>query len=108
MFLERSVSKGKVYLYLKQYAVRQNYANQKIILYSFGRMEKALQNMYAWKNDFSTFPRELTDIGCTKRDLLSWIRKIETKSKSAVKKIAAHLILIGLQLPYAFTNYFII
>ncbi|TRM08768.1 hypothetical protein FH966_14795 [Lentibacillus cibarius] len=78
MYLERVVSKGFCYLYLKEYAVRSHYASNSIIVYRFGRIEKALKNMYIWRNDFGLFPEQLQNLGCTQKDLNEWIRTLET------------------------------
>ncbi|MBM4765453.1 hypothetical protein [Bacillus sp. B15-48] len=78
MYLERVNSKGRQYLYLKCYQTREYYSNNKITVYSFGRIDTALKKMYSWKKDFSYFPKELKNAGCKKEDLESWIETLET------------------------------
>lgn len=87
MFLERVRAKGNYYLYLKAYSVRSNYAKPYVTVYKFGRVERALKNMKAWKNDFNSFPGELKELGLNKKDLDSWIRAIESGSttKTVIK-----------------------
>ncbi|WP_208592320.1 hypothetical protein [Gracilibacillus suaedae] len=78
MFLGRVRAKGKTYLYLKKYCIRENYEANATIIYAFGRIDNALSKMYEWKNDFSSFPLELKQQGCTKKDLLNWIDTLES------------------------------
>lgn len=78
MYLERVISKGNCYLYLKAYSVRTNYSRPYKTVYKFGRIETALQNMKAWKSDFSSFPGELKELGLNKTDLDNWIKTLET------------------------------
>jgi hypothetical protein len=76
MFLKNVNSKGNVYIYLCAY----NHEDQdKKILFSFGRVDKALRSMYEWKDDFCEFPSDLSKIGCTRNDLIDWIRKLESR-----------------------------
>lgn len=84
MYLEKVVSKGVGYYYLRKYLVREHYTTRKIIVYKFGREEKALSNMYKWRAFASEFPKELIQLGCTSKDLENWIRYIETKIKLVV------------------------
>lgn len=68
---------GRTYVYL----VRAIYKNQKkknIPLFSFGRLEDALNNLYDWREDFEQFPPILTDLGFTWEDLHDWILTLET------------------------------
>lgn len=54
-FFVFSKKQGKTYVYL----VRAIYKNQKkknIPLFSFGRLEDALNNMYDWRDNFDLFP----------------------------------------------------
>ncbi|UOQ47214.1 hypothetical protein MUN88_14175 [Gracilibacillus caseinilyticus] len=78
MYLERVKAKGKTYLYLKKYCVREFYERNNKTVYGFGRIEKALKQMYKWQQDYSTFPQELKKEGCTKKDLMTWIDTLET------------------------------
>jgi hypothetical protein len=78
LFLERAHAKGYSYLYLKKYDARENYANNKIIIYRFGRVQEALKKMYKWRDNFNLFPGELIEEGCTKEDLDIWIKTLET------------------------------
>lgn len=87
MYLERVKSNGRHYLYLKEYAVREHYISPKITLYAFGRIEKALEKMYYWRDNFKEFPKELEKVGCTKKDLLNWIRKLERDINGKLRKV---------------------
>jgi hypothetical protein len=75
MFLKNVKSKGKVYIYLCAY---NNLDQDKKILFSFGRIDKAKKDLHNWKNDFSQFPLVLSELGCTRGDLIEWIKTIET------------------------------
>ncbi|MDY7965284.1 hypothetical protein [Bacillus thuringiensis] len=76
-FFVFSKKHGRTYVYL----VRAIYKNQKkknIPLFSFGRLEDALNNLYDWREDFEQFPPILTDLGFTWEDLHDWILTLET------------------------------
>lgn len=77
-YLSRIHSKGRCYLYLKEYAVRKHYSSRSIIIYRFGRLEIALSDMKKWKRNFNLFPKELKKEGFCKKDLDQWIRTLET------------------------------
>lgn len=87
MYLERVKSKGRYYLYLKEYAVREYNLTPKVTLFAFGRLEKALKEMYYWRDNFKYFPKELKRVGCTKKDLLNWICKLEKDIDGRFEKI---------------------
>ncbi len=78
MYLERVKAKGRTYLYLKKYCVREHYESKSVTIFAFGRIEKALKTMYKWKNDHSTIPQELIQEGCSRNDLMTWINTLET------------------------------
>lgn len=78
MYLERVRAKGKTYLYLKKYYVRDNYSNNTMTIYGFGRIEQALKQMYRWKCDLSTLPEDLKQEDCSIKDLDTWIATLET------------------------------
>ncbi|WP_324664704.1 hypothetical protein [Bacillus cereus] len=76
-FFVFSKKNGRTYVYL----VRATYKHQKkknIPLFSFGRLEDALNNLYDWREDFEQFPSILTDLGFTWEDLNDWILTLET------------------------------
>lgn len=77
MYLERVKAKGRYYLYLRKYKVRRYYESNKKTIYGFGRIDNALTQMYEWRNNFTKFPQELIDRGCTYDDLLEWIDTLE-------------------------------
>lgn len=79
-------SKEVYYLYLKQYEVRPYYSNNKVTIYSFGRIENALKDMISWRKDFTTFPHELKKNGCTKKELDLWIETLETGTHTRTGK----------------------
>jgi hypothetical protein len=64
---------------LKQYTSRDSYTNSnREIVYRFGRIEKALEDMHAWREDFGMLPYDLVALGCSRRDLDAWIHTLET------------------------------
>lgn len=82
MYLEKVKSKGNYYVYLKQYDRTVTYSHDKrVYLYSFGRIDKALNKMYEWKKDSSRFPGELLEIGCGIDDVKQWIKRLEKHKK---------------------------
>jgi hypothetical protein len=85
MFLTQSKAKGKKYIYLCCYAPMDS----KKIVYRFGRLEVAIEKMRKWKTDFETFPEELKELECTKKDLIQWISTIETGVTKTGKKFKA-------------------
>lgn len=89
MFLEGKKSFGNYYINLRCYSVRENYSTRKETLYTFGRVDKALLNMYSWRNDFRKFPKELLVIGCQLEHLEDWIRTIETGVTKTGKQFKA-------------------
>ncbi|MED1560072.1 hypothetical protein [Bacillus paramycoides] len=91
-FLTFNRSKGKLYVYLMK-AFRENGKKKNITLYKFGRLDIALENMYAWRDDFEDkFPKELLNMGYDWNDLHDWILSIETgDSKWGRKLIVAEI-----------------
>jgi hypothetical protein len=87
LFLSKKTTKGHHYLYLQRYQVRDHYKNLKLTVFRFGRLESAKQQMYAWRENFNEFPKELIDLGCTKRDLEVWIVTIETGVHKTGRKL---------------------
>ncbi|EOP32812.1 MULTISPECIES: hypothetical protein [Bacillus] len=76
-FFVFSKKHGRTYVYL----VRATYKNQKkknIPLFSFGRLEDALNNMYDWRDNFDLFPVLLSELGYSWEDLHEWILTLET------------------------------
>lgn len=83
MFLKNVKSKGNVYIYLCAY----NCLDQdKKIIFSFGRIDKALMRMKKWKENFCDFPVDLSEMGCCREDLLDWVRTLETGITKTGKK----------------------
>lgn len=83
MFLKSVKSKGNVYIYLCAYS---SLDQDKKILFSFGRIDKAIRSMRQWKNNFRELPEELSKMGCCREDLLDWIRTLETGVTKTGKK----------------------
>lgn len=82
MYLDRVKAKGRQYLYLKMYDTEVTYSKDKrVVLYRFGREEKALQNMYLWLSDINKMPVELKELNCNKDDLKKWIYQLEIRMK---------------------------
>lgn len=80
MYLEKIKSNGHFYIYLMQYAVRENYVNNKKYVFRFGRADRACQKMKHWANNFHKLPDELNEKGITKDNLENWMRDIEQLS----------------------------
>jgi hypothetical protein len=75
MFLKPVKAKGNIYVYLCSYDSQEQ---DKKFLYGFGRLDKALKEMYRWKDNFFCFPISLLELGCKREDLLDWIKTLET------------------------------
>lgn len=85
-YLERVKSKGKVYLYLKEYENRPFYENKSITIYAFGRIEIAKNNMKTWYDNFNLFPQQLKQLGFCKEDLKGWIKYLDESVHATVRK----------------------
>jgi hypothetical protein len=79
LFLETAKAKGKRYIYLRSYAVKQHSKNLETH-YRFGRKEIAIEKIKRWMEHFEEFPMELLELGCTKNDLGTWKSKLEQNS----------------------------
>lgn len=80
-FLSRNKANGFTYINLrKSERVIKNGKSQviKTNIFRFGRVEKAIENMYTWRDDFDKFPKELKDLGYDFDDLQDWILTLET------------------------------
>ncbi|WP_051575095.1 hypothetical protein [Sporolactobacillus terrae] len=80
MYLEKRKANGQVYIYLMQYAVRENYVNNKRTVFRFGRADRAKKKIKHWSQHFHMIPMELLDQGITKSDLEKWMKYIEQSS----------------------------
>ncbi|PFZ07186.1 hypothetical protein COL60_19405 [Bacillus pseudomycoides] len=86
-FLTFNRSKGKIYVYLTK-ALRDNGKKKNITLYKFGRLDNALERMYAWRDDFENkFPAELLNLGYDWNDLHDWILSLETGYSKKGRKL---------------------
>ncbi len=76
--------KGEKYIYLTEYIGQQQYtARREKNVYSFGINQKALFKMRMWEKIPELFPQKLQNLGYGKKDLLEWIKTLETgKSKT--------------------------
>ncbi|MCI0767258.1 hypothetical protein [Bacillus sp. TL12] len=89
-FLTFNRSKGKLYVYLMK-ACRENGKKKNITLYKFGRLDIALENMYAWRDEFDTkFPEELLKMGYDWNDLHSWVLSLETGYSNKGRKLTLY------------------
>lgn len=82
MYLKSVKSKGNIYIYLCAY---NNQEQDKKILFSFGRIDKAIKNMYEWKK--SELPVDLIEIGCCREELFNWIKKVKEINKTTTRKM---------------------
>lgn len=83
MYLERVKAKGRYYVYLKMYDQNVTYSKDKrVIVHSFGRQEKALNDMKKWEKNFSEMPESLKKIGATEKELHSWINYLNEKTRN--------------------------
>lgn len=89
MFISHVNSKGNQYIYLYTYCNQEEISSGKQSIYGFGRKEQAIKKMRSWRNDFSQFPKELIEFGCTREDLIDWIRTMETGVTKTGKKFKA-------------------
>ncbi|WP_256816688.1 hypothetical protein [Cytobacillus sp. Bac17] len=87
MFISHSTAKGKQYIYLYEYCSSETTNKQS--LYGFGRKEEAIKKMRRWRRNFDLFPQQLLEFGCTKEDLIDWIRTMETGVTKTGKKFKA-------------------
>jgi hypothetical protein len=76
-FFVFSKKHGRTYVYLVR-ATYKNKTKKNIPLFSFGRLEDALNNMYDWRNNFDIFPVLLSELGYSWEDLHEWILTLET------------------------------
>ncbi|MFB6732588.1 hypothetical protein ACFCVW_29730 [Bacillus mobilis] len=77
-FLKFVLAKEMRYVYLAV-AEKKNKRVNTTILYKFGRIEKALENMYEMRDNFEgCFPSELKEKGYDWEDINDWILSIET------------------------------
>jgi hypothetical protein len=97
MFLKTVRAKGNTYLYLCSY----DPVKEVKVVYGFGRQDRAIQNMKKWLKNFNTFPPELINIGCSRQDLIKWIKKVE-KKKSLSRKLAKFVSFLLQVLPTIF------
>lgn len=86
MFLKNVKSKGQVYIYLCAYDRQEK---DRKIVFSFGRIDRAIGKMNSWKGDFRDFPILLSELGCRREDLEDWIRTIETGVTKTGKQFKA-------------------
>jgi hypothetical protein len=82
MYLKSVKSKGNIYIYLCAY---NNQEQDKKILFSFGRIDKAIKNMYEWEK--SELPVDLIEIGCSREELFTWIKKVKEINKTTTRKM---------------------
>ncbi|WP_255290567.1 hypothetical protein [Bacillus cereus] len=69
-------------------ALRENGKKKNITLYKFGRLDIALENIYACRDDFEDkFPKELMNMGYDWNDLHDWILSIETGDSKWGRKL---------------------
>jgi len=77
MFLKTVKAKGNTYLYLCSYDPIKKVR----VIYGFGMRDKAIQNMKEWLKHFHLFPLELINIGCSRKDLMNWIKKLDKQKE---------------------------
>ena len=89
-YLKFKRSKGNFYVYLVK-SVRDNGVKKDIVLYRFGRLEKALENLYDWRMNYEKTPKELLNFGYEWHDLHEWVNTLEMGySKTGRKLIIAN------------------
>jgi hypothetical protein len=89
LFLSTVKTKGNYYVYLRSYAVNQQYVKKVKTNFKFGRKEIAIKKLHHWKENFGDFPKELIDLGCNVFDLEDWIRTFETGITKTGKQFKA-------------------
>lgn len=71
----------------KKNEVRGSRTINKIIVYSFGNVKKAIEKLYDWRDNPKNFPQELKKRGYDLYDLDDWILTIETGISKTGRKI---------------------
>jgi hypothetical protein len=92
LYLSTVKAKGNQYIYLCGYSRERkgsHYSKNVETLFRFGRKEVAILKMYSWKENFSSFPVELKNIGCGRLDLEDWIKTLETGVTKTGKQFKA-------------------
>jgi hypothetical protein len=74
MFISRVKAKGQFYFYAYVYDSSSDRGMKTV--HSFGRKEKALNEIANWKNP-SSIPGQLIDLGLKVENLDKWRKKIE-------------------------------
>lgn len=89
-FLSVNRSNGIKYIYLREYTPQEDYIERTSrLVYSFGRIEKALPMLKKWHKHFEIlFPEDLKEHGFSKKDLLEWIEQLETGRTPRGKKMS--------------------
>lgn len=87
-YLSQVKAGGQQYIYLTEYCGNQDFTTKKEQhVFGFGNSRTALLKMKRWLRCFDTeFPRELTERGYTKEDLIIWIETLETGITKTGKK----------------------
>lgn len=81
-YLTRKKAKDHTYIYLRKTFQEGGRVKNKNI-YSFGRMPRALEEMYKLREEPENFPDELIKAGYNLDDLDEWIMTIETQITSS-------------------------
>jgi len=76
--LTRKKARGSIYIYLRESFRKGEKVTNKNI-YSFGKMPEALESLYSFREDYSSFPSELLEEGYNLDDLDEWILTLETQ-----------------------------
>ncbi|ETE88990.1 TPA: hypothetical protein QCV86_005368 [Bacillus thuringiensis] len=84
MFLHCFKSQGKRYFYLTRYIGKQtNTKSQYERFYSFGNENVALERLSLWMLDNSFIPKELVELGISRKDLIKWKERVLEKKQAA-------------------------
>ncbi|PAF20059.1 hypothetical protein CHH49_18100 [Terribacillus saccharophilus] len=83
-YLTAIKSRGYTYIQLRKSVFDKEKKGKvkKEIIFSFGSTTKALQKMYAWREEPRMFPDKLSDLGYNFADLENWIKWMEQKTKN--------------------------
>jgi len=92
-YLSRVKSNNNIYIYLTIYDPECKHSSKKERnIYSFGRLDKAIEKMNMWMLIPSLFPEELAKLGFTIKNVEKWISSIKGKNEKNVKGVTANII----------------
>lgn len=78
-YLDFVKSKGRTYVYVREYVGVQNYTNRKDVkLHSFGRIERALVTLKMWEINSNLIPETINDED--RKNIDKWINSVRKRA----------------------------